>query len=353
MKRKAADPHIGPPATTLRVPPSARLPGVMLAAFAGAALLCAPGLAQTGAPSWQALIEHVVTLDAEALDSSHDNGKGRRMELSALAWDAQAQVLVAASDRGRLYRYQLAGAGGSLKPQKVSAQRLERNGAGARANLEGLAWRPGPAGTAGELLLAEEFGTGVQRRTAEGALIGTLSWPPAVAQALAVQAPGKSAHGVEAIGYHPRHGLLAGLQRPVPSAAVAGNTASADRPRHWVHAADGTRWAFHTAGQRSHLKALEVLADGSLLLLERVRDAGDPGLRVVLRRLDPLQCDASRLCAAPELVQRPAPLAGLDNYEGLACMPRLEGPCWLVSDDGGASEPARQTRLVQFTLVRP
>jgi len=117
-----------------------------------------------------------------------------------------------------------------------------------------------------------------------------------------------------------------------------------------VHAADGARWGFLTAGPRSQLKALEVMADGSLLLLERVQQARDAPLRAVLRRLDPQQCDSSRLCEAPALQQRPAALVGLDNFEGLACAPAPEGPCWMVSDDGGGDRP---TQLVQFRLARP
>lgn len=311
-------------------------------------------LPQSEPAGWQAVIEQVVVLDAPAPGDPAPRGKDRTLELSALAWDAPAQVLVAASDRGRLYRYRLGSTGGPLQPQPVSTQRLERGAGGVRPNVEGLAWRPTAEG--GELLLAEEMGSAVQRRAADGALLGTLPWPAAVADALAARSAGQAAHGVEAIGHHPRHGLLAALQRPLRLTVAQRQRAPVDadgapaRAAHWVHAADGARWGFLTAGPRSQLKALEVMADGSLLLLERVQQARDAPLRAVLRRLDPQQCDSSRLCEAPALQQRPAALVGLDNFEGLACAPAPEGPCWMVSDDGGGDRP---TQLVQFRLARP
>ena len=50
---------------------------------------------------WNAVVEHAVVL------SSPGSKRPARMELSALAWNPADQELVAASDRGLLYRYRL------------------------------------------------------------------------------------------------------------------------------------------------------------------------------------------------------------------------------------------------------
>lgn len=117
---------------------------------------------------------------------------------------------------------------------------------------------------------------------------------------------------------------------------------------HWIHASSGARWGFAASGPDSHLKAIEARSDGSLLLLERVRQRGDKRLHTVLRWLDPDRCGDARPCAAPRLPVSPEPIVGDDNVEGLACAD--DGTCWLASD-GGADE-ARPTRLWQFRLNR-
>jgi hypothetical protein len=320
---------------------------VAIAALAGAA----PARASPQAP-WVAVVEHVLTWPAGAGAGANAGPGPTARELSALAWDPRARELVAVSDRGRLFRYRLALQGGQWRAEQVMAQRLDlgvRAGGQAQLgsrNVEALAWhRTGPDG-AGELLVAPEQGDHVTRLGAEGQVLGTLAWPTAVAAALARAGAEGQRHGVEAIAWHDRHGLLAATQRPTRSPPRAAG--GAER-LHWIHAASGARWGFAASGRDSHLKAIESLPDGTLLLLERTQARGDERLHTVLRWLDLGACGEARLCAAPLLPMQPAPIVGPDNVEGLAC--NDEGTCWLVSDGGAGDKPP--TRMWQFRLARP
>lgn len=327
-----------------------------LSALTSAAAQPQPQPAQDSVEApWTAVIEHSVVLSSSASKAS------ARMEISALAWNPEAQELAAVSDRGVMYRYRLHMLEGRLHANALSSQRMTRSppdapNASSKLNAEALIWHPttrrqsdpSPVNTTagdGELLLAEEHGNAVLRLTPDGRVQGTLPWPPAVAAALSASVEDGSRHGVEAIAWHPRHGLLAALQRPVKSRPAVGQAEAA--PLHWIHAASGARWGFSAAGPHSHLKAIESRPDGSLLLLERVRWRDDPRLHTVIRFLNPARCGEARLCSAPVLPIQPAPLIGTDNHEGLACTD--SGTCWLVNDGGPKGE--QPTRLIQFRLL--
>lgn len=308
---------------------------------------------------WTAVVEHAVVL------SSPGSKRPARMELSALAWNPADQELVAASDRGLLYRYRLRMLDGQLHADTVSSQRLldprpSASRTPTEVNPEALAWRPQapdrPApsaadpdagGGGGELLLAGEHGDAVLRLSPDGRAQGRLPWPAAIATALSARVDAGSRHGVEAIAWHARLGLLAALQRPVKVRQAADPSDSSATSVHWIHAGSGARWGFAPAGPHSQLKAIEARPDGSLLLLERVRRDNDPRLHTILRTLDPATCGEARLCPAPVVPVHPAPIVGDENHEGLACTD--SGTCWMVNDGGPNAE--QPTRLIQFRLV--
>ena len=327
----------------------------MLTALVSARAQSQPPLSAT-AP-WTAVIEHSVVL------SSPGSKRTARMELSALAWNPEAQELVAASDRGVLVRYRLRTLDGQLQVDTLSSQRLAKprqdaSQAPAALNPEALAWRSrtpdqqappaaGPSPGGGELLLAGEHGDAVLRLSPDGRAQGRLPWPSAVAAALSARVDAGSRHGVEAIAWHARLGLLAALQRPVKVRQAADPSDGSATSVHWIHAGSGARWGFAPAGPHSQLKAIEARPDGSLLLLERVRRDNDPRLHTILRTLDPATCGEARLCPAPVVPIQPAPIVGDENHEGLACTD--SGTCWLVNDGGPNGE--QPTRLIQFRLV--
>lgn len=321
-------------------------PGAVVGAAQGAAQGATPGApAESRAGTWQARVEIDLRLPA-----STGSPAVRVRELSALAWDAARAQLVAVSDRGLLLRFAPPASSSADVRFEHAVELVPADAGSRRANVEALTWRAPGTARAGQpdgLWLAEEHGPGPRAVDANGRVVAGLSWPPALASAL-----GQGRHGIEAMTWDARHGFVAGLQRPHPW--VEGAAA-----RHALHAADGRQWHFRPGGRGSSLKAVEALADGGWLLLERTTAPGG-GYRTVLRRLDPDRCAAvppsgaatpapePPLCDTEALPVVPPLEEGPDNFEGLACAG--DGRCWIVSDGGTAS--TAPTRLVQWRLER-
>lgn len=158
-------------------------------------------------------------------------------------------------------------------------------------------------------------------------------------QALDVLRPQLQAKGVEAMGWHDQHGLLAVLQQPLGEAGAP--------VHHQLHAADGSRWVVAgRGGKRSAIKALHVQRDGRVLLLER--DTGARPSAYWLHELDVAACGlAHAVCVAPAVRLMLDP-ARDDNFEGLACL--APDRCLIVSDDG--NRPGVATVFWLLELVR-
>ncbi len=319
-------------------PAAARL--AVLSAALCAALLSTPSFAHehegarqgaAAAAPWRA----VVLATIQVLPPPE---KGRkRLELSGLGWNPRTGELLAVSDRGQAGVVDLDLA--QPLPARAGWRSWQGLPPGLPRNAEALAWRPTAEG--GEWLLATEPSPGAFR-VAAGAPLGSpaaapLSWPPGLAAHLARG----GRHGVEALAWHPLHGLLAAAQRP------DGPALDGAPPQHAVHAESGS-WRFAAHGDQSHLKAIEVLPDGTLLLLERTRQEGSADFQTHLRWIDLRTCGGPAVCAAPAVAFSLPLRAGAINDEGLACTPALR--CWIVNDDGAAAVPG--TRLLQFELVR-
>lgn len=296
----------------------------MKRAMALASLLGLVGLAAVAAPAGtpeppRLRVEHEAQLGGVQVQ-----GVALR-EISALAWDEAAQLLVAASDRGQLFQLRLSGTGAAWQVQAVAVQPLA-----AVRDAEALATRRTALGT------VELWATGERAGAAHRLGLGAEStavqpWPAAL----------RSRDRVEAIAWHPEAGLLVAAQNPRPWLQ--------ELPGHWhaLHAADGRSWGFEAAAVRSHLKAIELLPGHRVLVLERTEHPATGGaFRTHLRLLDLTRCGESVPCDARTLALTPALPDGPDNFEGLACAD--DGRCWIVSDSG----PDRQgrTRLLQLRL---
>lgn len=257
-------------------------------------VLALPAAAQTRLP----VVDHVV-LPAEAVDG------WRPAELSGLAWHAATGELMAVSDRGRWLRWRLELAPGRIvRLLAVAAGRLGT----ARVNAEAVVHTPGLDG-AGAWLVADEAAHQLVRLDAAGRPVGTRPLPPG----LASTPTGR--RGVEALAWHPRHGLIAALQRP-------------DDRHHHLHGDDGLLCRVPVSpGGRATLKDMHLQDDRTLLLLEKL----DTGVthRTLLRRVDLAHCDAA---PATWLLDPDGPQAAL-NFEGLTCVDARR--CLLVSDDAG------------------
>ncbi len=280
-------------------------------------LLCS-GLAAAQSPNAVLEIQDRVSLAAQRMAGLPLS------ELSGLAWDADEQRLYAVSDKGRVFHFEFSVAERrivTLRP--VHAAKLHDSRAGesasARFNAEGLALLNADNGIRGDtqLVVALENGPRVMRFTPNGQAIAELPLPPTLRDP---QRYATDNSRLESIAVHPRHGFVMAPQRPLKG----------DPPeRHTVYAADGSRWSFAAHGPRSEIKAIDTLANGRLLILERFGARGERGS--VLRELDPSACAADGACKARELGASSG--LGSDRYEGLA---RLSDKAYLIVSDNAA-----------------
>jgi hypothetical protein len=266
---------------------------------------------------------------------AHTQVDGVRVaEISGLAWDPEGQRLYAVSDSGHLFRFRLRLQAGELVGvEPMSAVPLKPvAGAPAKSatDAEGLAWRS--EGGVSELLVATEGTPKVWRIGTRGEALGEAPLPPALADATRYAAPNTM---LEAVAVHPAHGLLL-----APEQSLRGED---PLQGHRIHSIS-RQWSVEALEPgRSRLKALDIMEDGSLLILER--SGGGKKLRNALRHVDLSRCQHLSTC-------KPATLAlldrhsGAENFEGMAYLGQRQ--VLLVSDNRGKKGGATVFLLLQL-----
>lgn len=273
-------------------------------------------------------------LDVHVL-SAVDIGGQRPSELSGLAWDPDEARLYAVSDRGRLFTFALEIEHGRIAALVPLAGTLI--GGARKPNAEALWLRRSHNGRPpnGELVLADESEIDAVVLDLKGQPKGREPLPEALR---AREKWHNASSGVEALAWHGRHGLVAAPQRPLRGSPPG---------VHRVYAGSGQVWAFLTyPGGRSSIKAIELVDEGRLLVLEKVKQ-GD-GHLTVLRELRLDGCARDVPCNAPAALLQDSQLLPDDNFEGMACI--AIDLCLLVTDSGGSS--AGRTLLTLVHLVR-
>lgn len=244
-------------------------------------------------------------------------------ELSGPAWDADAGLLYAVSDRGNLFHLKLVREGGTFRIEPVFATPLvdpHATVAGAAFNAEAVTLVNADNGKPGdtELVVALEGTTpALARFRPDGSLIGSEPLPAALAD------PGKyrkKGRGLESVVRLPGLGVLTAPESPL---------VDSDQTRHTLYAAD-RQWTFPRESSNSRLKDLAALGDGSLLVLERSKGTSKAELTASVRRLVLTGCGDGTVCTATPVAVLPT---GPDNFEGMA-LPD-PGHALLVSDNGG------------------
>ena len=275
----------------------------------------------------------ITVLNTLELPLQQVNGHSMQ-ELSGLAWDADEQLLYAVSDRGTVFhlRLQLDGARLAQVKPVFGAELRDASGATRKFNAEGLAVLNADNGIKGDtqLVVALENGPQILRFTPQGEVLGAIELPEALRDKARYYSKNKRLEAVAAMG----------AQRFVtaPEAPLAGE----DPMRHTLYATDGARWSFEAIAKGSDLKGIEALADGSLLVLERLEGGGKNARQVVLRRIDPASCAAGKVCSGG-VSGDVAPLDG--NYEG---MTRLSDRLLLLVSDGSTE----RNGAARFALIQ-
>ncbi len=283
------------------------------------ALLAAPAVAQP-----------VQVLDTVVLtEATHPDLPLR--EVSALAW--QDGVLLAVSDRNRLYRLTLGDDPGRLAPVLVSTLRLADE-AGERLRrrdfaAEGIALA-GPA-----LAILSEAPPQLALFDPQGRRVRVAHLAPDLADLSTLR---DLRSGVEALADHPDLGLLVAPEEPLQGQR---------RRTHVIYGEGGPLLAFHTDAEgRTRIKAMETLPDGRILVLERDR-LDDGTIQPFLRLIDPATCPVTAPCtvaAWPLALPTPADA----DFEGLAWLG--DGRLLIASDDRTEQGPRTVLALLSLSL---
>lgn len=268
--------------------------------------------------------------------------------ISDLGWDDDEQILYALSDLGRVFH---------LRPllqdqrlvdveiinvyplQDVKGKRLVKPW----KDAEGLTLRNAANGIKGdsELIVCFEVKQRIRRYTSTGKRLGEYPLPPDLRNINDFVNPNIS---LEAITLHPQRGLLIAPEWPLKGGF---------RNEVRIYSgADGRHWRYPlypAAG--SALVAMEALADGSLITLERAFVSLTRPLVISLRRTS-LPETPQLLNAKPLAVDDIAVFSTsqgwlLDNFEGLTH--HQDNRFFIVSDDNRSV--LQSTLLVYFELL--
>lgn len=253
-------------------------------------------------------------------------------EISALAWEAQGETLLAVSDRNDIYRLSLGPDRDRIQLTLTAQTRLADENAqrlrGKEFGAEGIAIADPRAGT---VAILSEMPPRLSLFDRQGHRVSDLPLAPELQDISRLRSEG---NGVESVALHPRLGALV-----APEVPLSGQP----RQTHVIYGGDGPALAYHIgdAGTTS-IKGMETLPDGRLLVLERDR-LDDVTIRAFLRLIDPESCAVANPCTTPAIpLELPPPLDA--DFEGIAWLG--DNRVLLASDD----RIGRQFRTV-FALV--
>lgn len=282
-------------------------------------------------------------LGSLAISSARVNGFPV-VELSDLAWDADAKKLYAISDNGYLYTIKLTTQNDRLTQAKiVKAVRLKgANKKPLRGHFndpEGLTIRnarnknPHDA----ELIISFEGNSRAERYSTSGHYLGKLSLPKKLENRHNYRHANKM---LESITIHPKHGALVASELPLK--AKQNNTQS-------IYSQHGKAWHFpRFKAAESSITALEVLKNGDVMVLERAFSGIFSPLVISLRQVQLNKCNKQNHCAVRDLaIFNSTQGWNMDNFEGLT---HLQGNRYLMVSDDNKS-PIQQTLMVMFEVI--
>ena len=278
-----------------------------------------------------------------AISSARVNGLPI-VELSDLAWDADAKKLYAVSDNGYLYTIKLVTHKNRLiRADVIKAVRLK--GAdkkplrGHFKDSEGLTIRnarnnnPNDA----ELIISFEGNSRAERYSTAGNYLGKLPLPKKLENRHNYRHANKS---LESIILHPRHGALVASELPLKAS-----------PKHIqsIYSQHGKVWHFpRLNAAESSITALEILNNGDVLVLERAFSGIFSPLVIGLRQVQLNKCNKQNHCAVRDLAIFNSHQGwDIDNFEGLA---HLQGNQYLMVSDDNKS-PIQRTLMVMFEVL--
>lgn len=265
------------------------------------------------------LIDHLVVTEA-----SHPDLPLR--EISALAWDAASETLLALSDRNDLYELTLGADPDRIDLTLTAQTRLTDEGGerlkGKHFGVEGVSFSDSSDDM---IAILSEAPPELSLFDRQGQRVERLALPPELQDMSRLRS---KSNGLESLALHPELGYLF-----APEAPLEGQP----RRTHAIYGSDGPVLAFQTGEAGStNIKAMETLPDGRLLILERDR-LDKATIQPFLRVIDPAACPIATPCSPPAAeLDLPPPLDA--DFEGIAW---LGNDRLLIASDDRVDDQAR------------
>ena len=264
-------------------------------------------------------------------------------ELSGLAWDEDEAILYAISDTGYLFHLQPIIVEKTLTTVHYQTAYRLRDKQGKKLpsrDTEGLTLLKGRNGVVGdsELVISFERIPRIARFTPTGEWLGDYTLPTPLQSIKNYSSRNKA---LEAVTIHPEFGVLTAPEWP-----LRGNKGNIV-----IYAQDGRQWVFpHHPAPNSAVVALEALADGSILVLERAFVSKFRPLIISLRHIDLASCQQStdKKCQPKQIMTLNNSQGWrIDNFEGLTR--HQANFFFMVSDNNG--NYLQRTLLSYFEIL--
>ena len=258
-------------------------------------------------------------------------------EISDLAYDQNENRLYFLSDEGKLFvfdalfsdKIETLKAASSVELVKNSGKKFKRW----RRDSEGLT-----INNKGELYASFEGRAKIGKFDQKGRMVKAYTLPKKLREPENYRSRNKS---LEALTWHPKHGLLTATEWPLKHKHKKEQT---------IYALNGNKWHFKAeAESKSAVVAMEVMDDGNLLVMERSFTGFMNPLVITLKKIYLSRCmNKKQMCKSERLLKMNTHQGwNIDNFEGLAKVGKHRYV--MVSDDN--DNFFQKTLLVYFEVA--
>lgn len=256
-------------------------------------------------------------------------------EISDLAYDLREKQLYLVSDEGKLFVFDASFSNKIETLHPLSSVTLVKNN-----GKKFKKWRKDSEGLAldnkGHLYASFEGRPKIGRFDQKGRMVKQYTLPKKLRNPNNYRSRNKS---LEALTWHPRHGLLTATEWPLKHK---------NKKEQTIYALDGKEWSFKAeAESKSAVVAMEVMDDGNLLVMERSFTGLMNPLVITLKKIYLNRCKKKQVCQSELLLKMNTHQGwNIDNFEGLAKVGKHRYV--IVSDDN--DNFFQKTLLVYFEV---
>lgn len=280
-------------------------------------------------------VEGITLLDQKILGFKEIGGL-KFSEISDVAYEKRAKKLYLISDEGKLFVFDASFADKIETLNAVSGVTLVKQNGKKFKN-----WRHDSEGLTldnkGRLYVSFEGRAKVGRFNSDGRMVKKYTIPKRLRDPKNYRSRNKS---LEALAWHPKHGLLTAAEWPLKHKRKKDQT---------IYALTGKEWHFQAeAEEKSAVVAMEVMDDGNVLVMERSYTGLLKPFVITLKKVYLKQCKNKQKMCKSELLLKMNSHSGwlIDNFEGLARVGKHRYV--MVSDDN--DNFFQKTLLIYFEV---